>query len=113
MVTVLVGSTRKARKYHKCWHCYNAIAPSQVYGYQTNVYDGNVYTLKWHLDCEDCAHECRKLSDHNYDWEGFPPLRDDWIDSGEYQNECNNWRGFYPHVVARMELIDQLREARK
>ena len=45
-----------------------------------------------------------------YDDEGFPPLRDDWCDSGEYENECNNMRGLYPHVVARMELTDQLRK---
>lgn len=53
------------------------------------------------------------MTDNNYDWEGFPPLRDDWIDSGEYQIECDKWRVFYPHVIARMELTDQLREDRK
>lgn len=49
------------------------------------------------------------MSEHYCDDEGIPPLRDQWIDSGEYRYECDNWRGFYPHVVARMELTDQLR----
>jgi len=113
MVATIANGTRKARVHHQCWHCYRSIAPETVYGYQTNAYDGSVYTLKWHLDCDACAAECHRLSEHVYDDEGFPPLRDEWIDCGEYDNECNNWRGFYPHVVARMELTDQLREATK
>lgn len=113
MVTVLLEGTRKARKHHQCWHCYRSIAPGATYGFQNNVCDGSAYTLKWHQDCEAMATEMRKISGHVYDWEGFQPLRDEMCESGEYQSDCNGWRGFYPHVVARMELTDQLREARK
>ena len=113
MDTVLFDGKRKARKHHQCWHCYRSIAPGTVYGLQNNVCDGSAYTLKWHLDCEAMAAEVRNLSWHDYDLEGFGPLRDEMIGGGEYKNECNNWRGFYPHVVVRMELTDQLREARK
>lgn len=112
MVLTLKEGARKARKHHQCWHCYRSIAPGSMYGYQTNAYDGSVYTLQWHLDCDACATECHRLSGNVYDDDGFPPLRDEWLDSGEYLSECDNWRGLYPHVVARMELTDQLREAR-
>lgn len=110
MVATIMNGQRKARKHHQCWHCYRSISPGTVYGMQTNVYDGRVYTLKWHIDCDECSMECHRLSEHYYDDEGLPPLRDQWIDSGEYLSECDNWRGFYPHVVARMELSDQLRD---
>ena len=113
MVTVLRDGTRKARKPHRCFHCCRDIAPRTIYGFQSNVYDGRAYTLRWHVDCAECASEWRNLVGYYYDDEGFPPLRDEWCESGEYESECENWRGFYPHVVARMELTDQLREARK
>ncbi|RWR28800.1 hypothetical protein D2T31_11850 [Sinirhodobacter populi] len=110
-VQVLMQGTRKARKPHQCFHCYRTIAPGEAYGFQNNVYDNRAYTLRWHLDCEECANETRNVSDL-YGDEGFGPLRDEWCNSGEYDAECNNWRGFFPHVVARMELTDQLRAAR-
>lgn len=112
MVTLISEGTRKARKRHQCFHCYRDIAVGTIHGFQTCKYD-HVYTIRYHLDCEELASEYRILSGGYYDEEGWPPLRDEWCDSGEYENECNAWRGFYPHVVARMELIDQLRSARK
>lgn len=108
MVTVLSEGKKKARKHHQRWHCYRSIASGEIYGFQANSFDGSAYTLKWHTDCEDCAAEYRKLLGNSYDDDGFQPLRDEWINSGEYKDECNFWRGFYPHVVARMEITDQL-----
>lgn len=108
MVVTLAEGTRKARKAHQCFHCYRDIPPGTVHGFQTNKYD-YVYTIRWHLDCEELARECRTLADIWGDDEGWGPLRDQWCDSGEYQSECDGWRGLYPHVVARMELSDQLR----
>jgi len=111
MIIVLDQGTRKARKRHQCFHCYRDIAPGQDYGFQTCKYD-HVYTLAWHLDCEELATECRQIVDY-FDDEGWSPLRDMWVESGEYRSECDGWRGFYPHVVARMELTDQLAAIRK
>ena len=113
MVTTISGGVRIARKHHQCFECFRAIAPRQQYGFQTNVYDGSIYTLAWHLDCQECANEYRATSDNYYDDDEFPPLREEWCESGEYERELEWWRGLYPHVVARMELTDQLREARK
>lgn len=112
MTITLSCGTRRASKTHRCFHCCRDIAPGQIYGFQTNKYD-YIYTITWHLDCEALASDCRRLHDHYYDDEGWPGLRDEWCDSGEYFNECNAWRGHYPHVIARMELSDQLREAHK
>lgn len=109
---LLQDGTRRARRHHQCFHCYRFIAPGEEYGFQNIACDGSVYTLRWHIDCEECAHECRVAAGNIYGDEGFGPLRDEWCDSGEYQNECDWWRGHYPHVVARMELTDQLWEAR-
>ena len=109
MVVTLSEGTRRARKPHQCFHCYREIPERSVHGYQTNKYD-YVYTIRYHLDCEDLASKCRRLSDMWGDEEGWGPLRDQWCESGEYQSECDTWRGLYPHVIARMELSDQLRD---
>jgi len=106
MVTVLYQGKRKARKHHTCYECYRAIAPNETYGYQNNVYDGSVYTIKWHIDCSEMGSEYRK--EYSYYDDEFPPLRDDMVESDEYRDLCNLWRGKYPHVIARMELTDQL-----
>jgi len=108
MIVTLASGRRQARKQHQCFHCYRDIPVGTVHGFQTNKYD-YVYTIRWHLDCEDLANECRILAGEQFDDEGWGPLRDTWCGSGEYKNECDLWRGFYPHVVARMELSDQLR----
>lgn len=109
----LAAGTRIARKHHQCFECYRYIAPGEKYGFQNNVYDGRAYTLKYHLDCAECASEWRKAGSAYYDDEGYGPLRDEWLEGGEYKSECDNWRGFYPHVVARMELTDQIRGSRR
>jgi hypothetical protein len=110
MITVLAEGQRTAAKPHQCYHCYRSIGVGEQYGYQTCKYD-TVYTLRWHLDCEAMSAEIRALAPDLY-WgdEGWPPLMDYLTDCGEYEAECDRWRGFYPHVVARMELNDQLSE---
>jgi hypothetical protein len=113
MIRVLKNATRKAKKSHQCWNCYRAIEVGTTYELQTNIYDGRVYTLKSHADCNECASEYAKVNGILYDEDGFGPLRDDWIDSGDYRICLNAWRGFYPHVVARMELTDQLYAIKK
>lgn len=112
MVQVLAYGQRKARKPHRCFHCCRDISAGTVHGYQTNKHDV-VYTLRWHLDCEELAHECRILAgpDYHDNDEGWPGLREEWCEAGEYYSECDAWRGFYPHVIARLELTDQLRKA--
>lgn len=109
MVANLNRGTRTARKPHQCFHCCRHIAPGTRYGFETNKYD-YVYTLAWHLDCEELAAKCREIAEP-WDDEGWPGLREEWCSSGEYYSELNAWRGFYPHVIARMELTDQLRGA--
>ncbi len=107
MVERVADGQRKARKPHQCFHCYREIAPGTVHGFQTNKYDGTVYTLRWHLDCEEMAEKYRYQG--VYFEEGWGPLRDEMQQSGEYPRELQWWRGAYPHVVCRMELTDQLR----
>lgn len=108
MVQILAEGSRIARKEHSCFHCGRAVVKGQSYGFQTCKYD-HVYTICWHHDCEALANKCRHLAGNFCPDEGWQGLRDDWCDSGEYRGECDNWRGFYPHVIARMELTDQLR----
>ena len=73
MVANITIGTKKAIKHHQCFECYRSIAPQEKYGFQTNAYDGSIYTLKWHLDCAKCASEYRHLHSINYDDDGYPP----------------------------------------
>lgn len=106
MIEVLAQGVRTARKPHRCFHCYRWIEPKAKYGYQTCKYD-DVYTLCWHLDCEEMAQEYRDAQYLLYGDE-CGPLRDDLCESEQYQAELDAFRGLYPHVVCRMELTDQL-----
>ena len=110
MTVVLAEGRRVARKSHQCFECYRSIAPGTEYGFQTCKYD-YVYTLAWHLDCHAMGREWRRLTDAWGSEDGYPPLRDALIESGEYPKCLNDFRGDYPHVVCRMELTDQLSEA--
>lgn len=108
MTQTLDEGTRTARKAHRCFHCCRDIVPGTLYGYQTNKYD-YVYTLAWHLDCQELDSAYRDVCGH-WDWmeEGLPGLREDWCGSGEYYTNIKAWRGEYPHVICRLELTDQL-----
>ena len=110
MTTVLSEGLRIARKRHLCFHCGRDIPPGSRYGFQTCKYD-HVYTLSWHEDCDALSTECLRLYGYDYEDEGYPGLRERWCDSGEYFQELDAWRGFYPHVICRMELTDQLSNA--
>lgn len=96
---------RTARKTHECFHCCRDIVPGTKYGFQTNKYD-YVYTISWHLDCAALHGE---TCDGDWDDEGYPGLREMWCDDGEYYTMLEAYRGLYPHVIARLELTDQLR----
>lgn len=110
MVTRISCGTRKARKPRQCFDCYREIPIGATYAFQNNIYDGRFYTLFQHVDCAACARKYQMdCGHHYYDDDGCPPLRDDWLNSGAYEENCDAYRGFFPHVVARMELTDQLR----
>ena len=112
--TTLSYGTRRARKHHQCFDCYRSIAPGQTYVHQTNVGDGHLYSLAQHLDCRDLADRYRHdagLSMWDYA-DGFPPLKDDWCDSGDHDALCDQYRGFYPHAVCRMEWGEQVADIR-
>lgn len=44
---------RKAKKYHRCTYCGEAIPAGESYTYQTGVYDGRWFILKMHDECFD------------------------------------------------------------
>ena len=107
-VQLLSEGIRTARKKHQCFHCYKIISPGTEYRFQTNKYDG-VYTLAFHLDCDALwwAYE-RDAAFHWSDFEeGYPPLKDHWSDSGEFENLCNAYRGMFHHAICRLELLEQ------
>lgn len=108
-VTQIDRGQRTIRKPHQCFHCYRSIPKGTTANFQSNVLDGRAYTLYTHPDCDGLWDQYMKdagISPWDYD-DGTPPLQDEWGDSGEFDSLCDAYRGQFPHVVCRMELIEQ------
>ncbi len=104
----LDNGIRKVRKNHQCYHCYQTIPAGTNAEFFTGKID-YIYTLYFHQDCEACWREYEsdaRLSICDFD-DGYPPLMDDWIDSGDFERLCSAYRGKYPHVICRLELPEQ------
>lgn len=110
MGEVLNSGERRTRKRHQCYDCCRDIPTGAVARFSTNKTDGCVYTLYSHVDCAAAALDYFSMVGWDNYLDGVPGLRDELCNSGEYHSELSLMRGFYPHVVARMELSDQLRE---
>lgn len=113
MIEVLSEGTRKARKEHQCFDCYRPIVKGQVYAFQTCKYD-DVYTICQHQDCRAASEFYRKSSGLSF-WDfddGIPPLMDIISDGGEYEADYNYLRGYFPHVVCRLEWHEQKADRR-
>jgi len=110
MTDIITSGRRMARKTHRCFECCGSIDRGVVYGYQTNTCDGRIYTIRYHVDCDELAKEYFKICGYTFDDGERAGLREEWCTNGEYHSECDLWRGYYPHVIARMELSDQLRD---
>jgi hypothetical protein len=107
-MTLLTDSAPKARKHHRCDDCGGWIAPGEVYRLSKIQDDGTVYPWRQHLDCFAMAHDV-DVAEGNWCEGGRPPLCQD---EGVLE-ELDSWRGCYPHVVCRIELQQQLYEARR
>jgi hypothetical protein len=46
---------RVAHKIHWCSYCYGVIKKGEVYESQTNTFEGELYTWKAHLSCQELA----------------------------------------------------------
>ena len=103
---------RRTRKRHQCFQCYRSIPIGTEAAFFTGAMDDYAYTLYSHPDCQEAADDYFSTAWPDDYWEGYPPLRDALMDSGEYEFELARMRGLFPHVVCRMELTEQLHEAR-
>ena len=65
---VLRTSNPVARKDHHCDFCWDTILKGEKYRFQTNVFDGDIYTWKNHLRCGEIASE---LNMYDYCDEGL------------------------------------------
>lgn len=63
----------KTRKEHKCHGCGEIIPTGSQVTYQTNTYDGNIYTLYMCNDCNGYCHAmgCRECFDMDEAYKGY------------------------------------------
>lgn len=108
-IETINGGRRKARKAHQCFDCQRDIVKGQPHEWVTLKADGDIYTLRQHIDCCAAADHYRRFHKISFwDDEGFPPLWEMIHDAGEFEIDCGMLRGRFPHVVARLELNQQL-----
>lgn len=79
MITLDSG-TRNARKTYRCGLCNAAIRPGVRYSFQTNVYDGRIYTWR---DCLACDRDL--IANYVSDWDGG------WSDEGVDYEKAIEW----------------------
>lgn len=96
MAQLVSEATPKARKRHFCEECGRDIVKGQTYKRQFISDGGDAWTFKAHTDCIEMSNELRT---RNNLW------GNDWYPIHEIVegNDFNAWRGFYPHVVCRLE----------
>lgn len=80
MVTTLESGTRVARKAYRCGLCNAAIRPGGNYAFQTNVFDGRIYTWR---DCLTCHRD--GVIGYVNDWDGG------WSDEGIDYEKAAEW----------------------
>lgn len=80
MVTMLDHGTRKARKTYRCGLCLAPIEPGDLHAFQSNLYDGRVYTWR---DCLACERD--GILNFVQDWDGG------WSDEGIDYEKASQW----------------------
>lgn len=96
-LTILTYKYPRARKNHICQVCGCAIPKGTEHHFQTSAFDGSVYSWRVHSDCAEMHWH------HN--------------DGREYDDQCDDYyldeyRGFWPHSVNRIEYRIEMAERR-
>ncbi len=79
----------KARKEHKCECCGQKIEIGQKYSYETGKYDGDMFSRKLCLVCENILQGyCSKESDEEFTWDEVS----DWLHD-LYCHDCEHGGG--------------------
>ena len=86
-----------ARKAHVCDVCGCTIPKGQKHHYQTVAYDGTVSAWRTHSDCAE-------MHWHHNDGRAGDDQCDDYY--------LNEYRGFWPHAVNRIEFRVEMAERR-
>lgn len=87
----------KAAKAHICQVCGCVIAKGKVHHFQSGVYDGSWQSWRAHSDCAE-------MHWHHNEGRGSDDQCDDYY--------LDEYRGFWPHAVCRMELAIHRTEER-
>jgi hypothetical protein len=101
MTTITRPTQTKARKKHRCGYCTYHINPNDIYLRSTHTYDGEIYTWKSHVHCNDIAD---KLNMFDRCDEGL--TCDDFIE--EIKNEYHNLDPEGDKLPAKAEFKEYL-----
>lgn len=99
MVTLLDEQTPVARKRHLCEECGRPIYRGTKYLSQKCKDGGDLWTFKTHIECAALSRDYR---DKHVNWRAhgdFLPMYET-IEPHEF----NEWRGYHPHAVCRLEF---------
>lgn len=97
---------RKTRKPHRCEHCQSTIPAGSACWKEAGVWEGDFYAGYSHLDCIALWRDLFPVYGDPYD--GMALDLGEVIGGDEsrevVQDEYDQWRGHYPHVICRLEL---------
>jgi hypothetical protein len=85
-VLTLENGRRRAGKRHSCGLCLAAIEPGDLHAFQTNVFDGRVYTWR---DCLPCDRD--GVLGYVHDWTGGYDEGVDYEAAAEWAEEAVEW----------------------
>ena len=94
MIRTIRESTPVARKRHRCEECNRRIWPGTRYLRQLNCDGSDNWTFKAHIDCGELG---IKVRDKHHLWH-------DWMPLHEMLEWAEEFRGYFPHAVCRLEF---------
>ena len=86
MPLVLSSKRHIAQKEHHCDFCGEKIMIGEKYTAQANIFEGQFYVWKTHIDCEWIAHKLKM-----YDW------RDEGVTQDDFMEDVDN--AYYEKLV--------------
>jgi hypothetical protein len=101
-----------AQKHHTCFHCSRSIVPGEKHRKITSFDDG-IQSSRAHDTCDALLQTHMKEAQLSWQIDfpdGVPPLYEMLTEDGEFEANCNFYRGRFPHAITRMELTHQLEE---
>lgn len=108
MITVLRNSQPVARQDYVCEFCGCKIKKGDKYNKQTNVFDGEIYDFKTHVECSEVSIKLdmyNDLSDEGLSMDTFKENISNYIYANHYDDEADDISEEWCNLTAHEEIV--------